>query len=362
MNSIIHSPDLNIFLCFLVACGTSFFLIPSVVEISRKKHLVDVPGARTSHEGSTPTLGGIGIFIGYIISCLIFLDSSSFGEFQYIFAGALIIFFIGFKDDLVGIDASDKLIGQVVAALLIIILGNVRFTSFHGFLGIYGISNLTSITVTMITIVGISNCFNLMDGIDGLSGSMGVIASAVFGLWFYHIGEYSWAILAFGLIGSLLAFLYFNLFARRNKIFMGDTGSLLLGFLMAIMAIRFNESVLIQPAGVRFSAAPAVSIGVLIIPIFDTLRVAITRIYNRVSPFTPDKIHIHHYLLELTHSHMISTAILIGVSLLFCLVSYLLRDTSVLLLLLVLGFLGVIFTIFPIYLVRKREKQSSSGL
>ena len=201
-----------------------------------------------------------------------------------------------------------------------------------------------------------------MDGIDGLSAGLGIIASLAFGVWFYLVQDYDWAILAVGLAGSLFSFGFFNVFGNKNKIFMGDTGSLSLGFLIALISIHFNEEN-ITPGSVYFiRAAPAVSIGILLVPIFDTIRVLLTRLVNRASPFLPDKTHIHHYLLELGFSHIRATLILTGVGLFFIIFSFLLKDRSVLLvliLLLSLGGLGSFFTIFCVY---KKEKNHSKSI
>jgi len=349
--------DLKILLCFGFAAGITFFLIPSIVVMANMKSLVAEPNTRTSHKSSVPNLGGIAIFIGFVISYLLFLNTASFQNFQYIFAALLLIFFIGFKDDITVIDPGKKFFGQIVAAWIVISFGCMRFTSLHGFFGIDQMSLPMSYLVTFITIIGITNCFNLMDGIDGLSAGLGIIAAVTFGAWFYYIGDYDWAILAVGLAGSLASFGYFNVFGNKNKIFMGDTGSLSLGFVIALIAIHFNEKNTDPAAYYFIRSAPAVSIGILFVPIFDTLRVFLARLINRGSPFLPDKTHIHHYLLELGFSHIQSTLILIGAGLFFIFFSYLFKDRSVFLLLVLLLTLGSIATILTIYFVHRKEKK-----
>lgn len=352
--------DLKLLLCFSFAAGITFFLIPTIVDMANMKSLVAVPNKRTSHSSSVPNLGGIAIFIGFIISYLLFLNTASFRNFQYVFAALLMIFFVGFKDDITNINPGKKFFGQIVATWIVISFGGIRLTSLHGFFGITELNLSLSYLITFITIIGITNCFNLMDGIDGLSAGLGIIASVTFGVWFYLVKDYDWAILAVGLAGSLFSFGFFNVFGNRNKLFMGDTGSLSLGFVIALIAIHFNEQN-ITPGGLYFiRAAPAVSIGILLVPIFDTLRVLLTRLVNRGSPFLPDKTHIHHYLLMLGFSHIRSTLILIGVGLFFIFFSFLLKDRSVLLLLillLTLGGLGSFFTIFCVYRKEKKNPQ-----
>lgn len=351
--------DLRILLCFAFAGGITFFLIPSIVEMAHLKSLVAEPGKRTSHDRSVPNLGGIAIFIGFIISYLLFLKTAYFPTFQYLLAGALMLFFVGFKDDITHISPFKKFFGQVVAGWIVISFGGIRITNLHGFFGIYELQESYSYMISMITVIGITNCFNLMDGIDGLSAGLGIIASFAFGAWYYLVGDFDWVMLCAGLAGSLFTFSYFNVFGKTNKIFMGDTGSLTLGFMMSLFAIHFNQANLNPSAPYYIPAAPAVSIGILLIPIFDTLRVMLLRLMRRKSPFDPDKTHIHHYLLDLGLTHLQATMILLGISLFFILVSFLIKDFTVIKALLVLFFLGLAKAVTTSYLSRRKLKKTS---
>jgi UDP-GlcNAc:undecaprenyl-phosphate/decaprenyl-phosphate GlcNAc-1-phosphate transferase len=342
-------------LCFGLSLFITLVILPSIVEISVVRSLVAVPNSRTSHKKPVPVLGGLGIFIGFIISCLIFLSFSSFPRFQYLFAGLIIIFFLGFKDDVVGLSPMKKFLGQVMAALIIIEFGQIRITDLHGFLGIHQINYTASLILSLITMVGVTNCFNLMDGIDGLSASLGILGAATFGWWFFRFGQYDWTVLSAGLIGALVAFFYFNVFGVRYKIFMGDTGSLLLGYLLAVMAIEFNEFNISLSGSLAIPTTPAIAVGVLIIPVFDTLRVSLTRLLRRKSPFQPDKTHIHHYLLCLGFSHLAATSILFFTGLIFVVISFLLKDLDSALLLLILLALASILSYLTIFLAVKKE-------
>jgi UDP-N-acetylmuramyl pentapeptide phosphotransferase/UDP-N-acetylglucosamine-1-phosphate transferase len=352
--------NLKLALCFCLAFGISFFLVPSIVTIAKAKSLFDEPNHRTSHIHKTPTLGGLAIFNGVAISLLIFFDFSDFPKFQYTVAGLLIIFFTGFKDDIIGIDPLKKLIAQLIAVLITIIFGRIFITNLHGFLGIWEINYHIGILVTLVVIVGITNCFNLMDGIDGLAASLGMLVSLTFGTWFYLVGEYNWAIMAAALVGALLAFFYFNVYGKRNKIFMGDTGALLLGFIMAVMAIKFNELNISLQGPWAMRAAPAVSIGIMMVPVYDTIRVFLTRILKNKYPFSPDKTHIHHYLLQLGLSHFQSTMVLVLASMCFIAISWYLRTLSVAWLLLVLFVVATILSYIPILIVEERFKIKKS--
>ena len=345
----------RLILCFGLSLFITFILLPSIVDISRARGLVAVPNSRTSHSNEVPILGGLGVFIGFIISCLIFLSFSTFPRFQYLFAGLIIIFFVGFKDDVVGISPMKKFWGQMVAALIIIEFGQIRITDLHGFLGFHEIGYSVSLFLTLITIVGITNCFNLMDGIDGLSSSLGILSSAAFGWWFFRFGQYDWTVLSAGLTGALVAFFYFNVFGRKYKIFMGDTGALLLGYLMSVMAVEFNEFNTSFSGDMAIPSTPAIAVGVLMIPVFDTIRVSLTRLLKGKSPFLADKTHIHHYLLSLGCSHFTATIILFLTGLGFVFLSFLLSGLSSLYLLLILLCIASALSFITIYFAKKKQ-------
>jgi len=357
MRYFIFTDNLRIVLSFSLALFISAVLIPSIIDIAEAKSFVDAPNKRTSHLDTTPTLGGIAIFIGSVIAFLMFANIGAIPSLQYIIASVLIIFFIGFKDDIIGISPYKKFWGQVIAALIVIEFGRVILTNLHGFLNIYPITYNFGLVLTIITIIGVTNCFNLVDGIDGLCASLTILACVAFGTWFYLTGQFDWAVLAAGITGATLAFLYFNLFSKRKKIFMGDTGSLFLGFIISILAIKFNESSIGITGPYSVLAAPAVSIGILIIPIFDTLRVFATRIVKNKPPFSPDKTHIHHYLLNLGFSHRSATLILTLTGILFIAVSFLLKDLTVFWLLVVLAGMASLLSFIPIFLATRKKKR-----
>ena len=342
----------------LLAFVVTFIAIPSIVDVSRTKHLFDVPNGRTSHDVSTPTLGGLAIFAGFIISAMIFLYIPDIPYIQYVIAGVVIVFFIGLKDDIIAIAPMTKFIGQLFAATIIIDLGGVRLTGFYGLFGITDIGYYGSDLLTIFVIIAIVNAFNLIDGIDGLAAGVGIIASVVFGVWFYQVGQLQLAIVACALIGALLAFLWFNVFSVIRKIFMGDIGSLLLGFIMALFAIKFNEiNASLGPHPWRIVAAPAVSIGILIVPIYDTIRVFILRLSRGQSPFSPDRTHVHHDMLELTGSHTKSTAIILSANVIIIIIAFLFSYLRIYQLTLILIGLAAIFSAIPHYLLKRKRKR-----
>jgi len=319
----------NIILSFITAFTLTYFAIPSIIHIARVKHLCDDPDDdRRAHTESTPSLGGIGIFAGVIFSIIMWTPFNVFSDLQYILCSFIIMFLIGAKDDILPMSPRTKLMGEVFAAAILVFLSHVQLTSFYGFLGIYELPYAISIAISIFTILVIINAFNLIDGINGLSGSLAVIMSVAFGTWFFFVDRLELAIVAYTLAGASLAFLKYNY--SPAKIFMGDTGSLLLGLIASILAIKFLEvndfinqdsSTFEKYGKYAFPVGPAIAIGILVLPLFDTLRVFTKRAMKGQSPFHPDRTHIHHMLLDYGFSHMKSTFVLVVTNIFFILVA-----------------------------------------
>ena len=282
----------------------TFLAIPVIIRIAEEKKLFDIPDGRKLHKNPIASLGGVGIFSGFFLAALLSISLNANHEFQYYFAAALVIFILGLKDDIIALSATKKFIGQLIAASIVIHLAGVRITSMHGLFGIGELPNLVSICLSYLTVILVINAFNLIDGVDGLAGMLGLLTTSVFGTYFILAGMPAYALFSFALGGSLLAFLIFNY--NPAKIFMGDCGSLLLGLTNAILAVKFIEVAGNQTVSFPIQSAVAVGISVLIIPLLDTVRVFSIRIYKGRSPFSPDRNHIHHLLLDrgLGHKHV----------------------------------------------------------
>ncbi|MBN1985429.1 MAG: undecaprenyl/decaprenyl-phosphate alpha-N-acetylglucosaminyl 1-phosphate transferase [Prolixibacteraceae bacterium] len=298
--------------------------VPPILKVAREKNLFEPFDERKIHTGTIPPMGGVAIFFGFVLSTIIATDGYTFDSLKYIIAAVILMFFIGMKDDLLIISARKKFSVQVFAAVILITLGNVRFTSLHGIFGIYDIHYFVSLLVSLFVMIAIINAFNLIDGIDGLASGLAIVASAVFGIWFFLAGKIQFSIMSFALMGSLAGFFLYNVFGHRNKLFMGDTGSLIIGLVISTLAIKFNEFNIFKTTVVSVYSAPSISFAVIIVPLIDTLRVITIRLMQKKSPFSPDKNHIHHRLLELVPNHLQVTLILIiatvfmtGVALLF---------------------------------------------
>ena len=315
---------------FYVSLATvfAFFItnatIPAVIRVAREKHLLEEPNDRSSHFQKTPRLGGIAIFASLAIVFLLIthLYPSPVGPSYLILPPLIILFFIGLKDDILVIDPYKKLAAQLIAASVIIACADVRISSLFGLFGMDELPYVVSFFLTMFIFVVVVNAYNLIDGIDGLAGSLGIIASLTFGTYFYLVGT-GWAVvLSATLVGSLVGFLRFN-FSRENKVFMGDSGSLIVGFVLAVLAITFvqiNET----PNAYPVYNAPTVAIMMLAIPLFDALRVFSQRILKGRSPFRADRNHIHHFMVDNGFSHRRTSLLLSILSLVITAVSFIL--------------------------------------
>jgi UDP-GlcNAc:undecaprenyl-phosphate GlcNAc-1-phosphate transferase len=302
----------DVLLSIVIAFTITFLAIPVIITVAETKKLFDVPDERKVHITPVTPLGGLGIFAGFIFACLLTIQFKDASEFQYFIAASLVIFFLGLKDDILVISPIKKFIGQVLAAFMVIYYGGVQIKSMHGFLGLHQMPEMFSLLLTYFAVIVIINSFNLIDGVDGLAGSLGLMASSIFGIYFLIVDMPAYSILAFSMAASLLAFLIFNF--QPAKIFMGDTGSLLIGLVCAILVIKFinaaNSADVIYPV----TAAPAVGFAILLIPLLDTLRVFGIRIFYRRSPFSPDRNHIHHILLDKGFSHRAVTFIIVALN------------------------------------------------
>jgi len=344
-----------IVLSAVLAFMITFFAIPVIIQVAKDKKLFDEPDDRKVHKGIIPTLGGLGIFAGFIIALLLGVPKNMASELQYFAAAVTVIFFLGIKDDILILSASKKFIGQLIAAGIIIKFGDVRLTNMCGFLGFHEIPYTTSVILTLFTVIVITNSFNLIDGVDGLAGSLGIMTTLVFGVYFFFAGPATlpFSVMAFALTGATTAFLIYNY--SPAKIFMGDTGSLLLGMVNSILVIKFITVASNPVSNFPVASAPAVGVAILMIPLFDTMRVFGLRILSRRSPFSPDRTHIHHFLLDLGLSHRMVTLTCVSANIGFILLAYSLRDMGTTSLIGILVLTAFVF-IGAIYFSRPKQK------
>ena len=328
----------------LMAFCITFYAVPTIIKIANQKKLFDFPEHRKIHKKPIPSLGGVGIFAGLIITILYFFPIlNSQVELYYFILAFLTIFFFGVIDDLIGLSAQKKLFGQVIVTLLLTVKGNLLITDMHGFLYIREIGGTSSKLLTIFSMIVIINAFNLIDGIDGLAATISIITATSFSVFFILNNEMFYSLLGITFVASTFAFLIFNF--SPAKIFMGDTGSLLCGVVNAILAIHFISAAT-EFKNFVIPSSPAIAFGILIMPLLDTLRVFFIRIVHGRSPFYPDRNHLHHILLDRGLGHRTVTLLISLMAIIFIGFTILLLPlgtTAVIIFQIFLFFSGVFF-------------------
>jgi len=355
------SPALLLLLeCAICSFLITYFTIPSVINLAYQKNLLDIPDERKVHVQLIPSLGGIGIFIGVLISVTLFCSLDTFSTYKYILTPYLILFFMGIKDDLLPMSAKKKLLIQIFVAGLMA-FGGIRITSLHGLFGIEEISVVASYFITILFIVGVTNAYNLIDGVDGLAGGLGGIGCITLGFLLLYIEEYDYATLAFAITGALIAFLRYNFGTYPKKIFMGDGGSLLLGLTITILSIAFIESPKTLSA-LNINSPIGIIAGIIFIPVYDTLRVFTIRILRGQSPFKADNSHIHHEFLRSKVGHF-QTSFLLWIGNIFIISAVLFfRNQSTTNLIIIVLIAGSVFVHMLVAMRQRREINQMNNL
>jgi UDP-N-acetylmuramyl pentapeptide phosphotransferase/UDP-N-acetylglucosamine-1-phosphate transferase len=333
-------------LILLLSVSSAFvaFAIPTLIKIADKGKFFDMPDdVRKVHTTEIPNLGGIAIYLGFLFACLIFLKATAIEYSNFLLGGTMIIFALGVRDDLVGLNAYKKMVLQLLAATLVVVFGEVRITSFYGLFGVTDLHLWFSLPFSIFVVLVITNAINLIDGIDGLAASIGIIIALGLGIIFYDMNQTGWSRIAFALTGTLVGFLFYNF--HPAKIFMGDTGAYLIGFILSILIIQFIE---LNKFDSDFNpvpyikSSPAVGIGFMFIPLFDTLRAFMLRIRQGKSPFYADRQHLHHFLLDLGWSHAKISIGMACINVIIMGLCLLLQDIGSFWLITSLGIMGVV--------------------
>jgi len=358
-------PESRILFAFIISQVICAYSITIIVKISKAKLLFSIANERTEHTDDIPTLGGLAIYATLLIVSLSTINASGFSfipkaslmpSLPSIIAGVTILFFLGMKDDLLGVSWKKKLMGQIAAMLVLSIIGNERISNMQGLFGINEITYQMSVLLTVFIGIVVINAFNLIDGIDGLASGITMIVASTFGWNFFISGEKEYAVLCAIILGALLPFFYFNVWGRKNKLFMGDTGSLILGFMITVLLIHFNK-IFYVPNVTNNLPIASISIGILIIPLFDTLRVFTIRILRKESPFKADRNHIHHLLLSLGLNHLSVTMIIAAVNVLFIIIAFTLSGLGMTMLLLIYTVTALTLVSIPLAIRDRRSKQ-----
>ena len=359
-------------LVFITAFSVVLYSTPALIKVAILKRLIDVPTEdRKIHKRAVPTIGGIIIYAATLFSFSLWYNIDEIHEFDQIYesvkdfkilvATSLVLFFVGVKDDIIGTSPVKKLFANILVALILVLMGDIRITGLHNVFGVTDIPHWGSIFISLFTYIVVVNAMNLIDGVDGLAAGIGFIASTVFGTWFVFANEYTMASLAFALSGALLGFLVFNF--SPAKIFMGDSGSLIIGMLICVLSIKLIEYPLTRLDDFWIHVSkPMIVIAALIYPLTDTLRVFIIRSIKGRSPFSADRSHLHHRLIDCGYSHAktviiiyIFSVITVGVSL----ISFYLNASLSLLLVLACSGLFVLFVNTSYKYSKKRSTKNA---
>ena len=344
-------------MALFLSLGIVYVVHPYLVRFALKNGIVDNPNARKLNRVPIPVLGGVGVFFGfaiafYSIAAIMHLPLSS----MY-FVVLLLILGVGLVDDLYDLKPNVKFAVQILAVLLLYFVCGLRVDNLHGIFGIYELPMVISFPLTLVACVGLINSLNLIDGIDGLSSGYGIVAAALFAIWTCVQGCNVNLLMSCALVGALIPFFVYNVFGKRNKMFIGDAGSYLLGIIFCIMSLIVLDTT-VNCDTVEGTLIPFI-LAVFAHPLMDTLRVMTMRMYSGNSPFKADKTHLHHALIERGLSHLMTTLVIIGLDLLVVVawfVSYKcgLSATIQFLVVLVIALLCVVLP-YPI-LIRKHRK------
>ncbi|MCX7548879.1 MraY family glycosyltransferase [Xanthomarina sp. F1114] len=342
---------------FVMAFIIAYSTFPTILYVAKEKHLMDEPGSRSMHSRRTPTLGGIGIFFSLIVVMTIVGAFLNTKVLLLVMGGLTILFFIGLKDDLTVLSPGKKLFGQLLATTFLIVFTDTRIIGFSGILDVYELPYWISVVFTLFVYILIINAYNLIDGVDGLAGTLALSVSAIFLMIFVSSNDLSLATIAIALCGALLAFLRLN-FSKNNKIFMGDTGSMIVGFLLAFFTISFINLAQIDDTSEYYRASPALAFALLFYPLIDTLRIFFIRIViHKTSPFKPDNNHLHHRFIKVGYSHLMTTILICSINFVIVCIAFNLTHLNLNAQIIALLFYGSLLYISPFIIMNKNIRK-----
>ena len=303
-------PKIQLFYIFLTSMLTSLVLTPPISKLAVSIGVFDDNDERKVHSGAIPRLGGIAIFFAVLLSVILFSEMNR--HVRGFLAGAVVIFLTGLTDDLAEMPPAKKVLGEVMAAWVATVVGDLHLTSVGNLLGTGSITlDRLEVPFTVFAVVGVINAINLLDGLDGLAGGVTAISTCAIGLLAYLAGDYNLAVICMALLGGVVGFLKFNSYPAR--IFMGDGGSLFLGYCLAVLSVELAEHV-------RGQISVLIPLIILAVPVFDTLYVMAARLIRRKALFLPDRNHIHHRFMDLGLGHRSTVIVVYGLS--YCLSVY----------------------------------------
>lgn len=290
---------------FVVALCAVIWIYSRCLYIAKLKNIVDKPDARKLQDRPVPIMGGIAVFFGIIVSMVVAGLFVERAPLTIVVLGMVVMLYIGTIDDIIGLSPRLRFFFEIAVTLALIYVGGFRLSSLEGLWGVRELPDWFSLLLTIVASVGIINAVNLIDGVDGLASGSCIVASTIFGAMFLVAGDYSFAALAAASAGALIPFFLHNVFGRETKMFIGDGGTLLMGFVMSVFVMRIlQEDFWFDRTEYGNMGMVAFVLAILAVPVFDTLRVMSVRIARGGSPFRPDKTHLHHILIDLGFSHL----------------------------------------------------------
>lgn len=335
---------IEIIISLIISFFITYLTIPLILLLSKRyTDLLKIPNLIASHSKAIPTYGGVAIFFGIILSFFILLKIGDVDGVQWIMGSLFIVFFLGVIDDSITLRPSKKILGQLIAIIIIVYFNDLRITSMQGLFFIYELPYITSFLLTVLTMLVITNAYNLIDGIDGLAALIGLLVSSVFFVFLCLQNDINFAIILSAIIGALIAFLRYNW--HPAQIFMGDTGSLVVGFLLSIIAVQFVETDFQIESQWFQIKTPTLAMAILIIPLQDLLRVFIVRLAQKKSPFSGDRNHLHHLLMDKGLTQIQTAITLLLFNLLVIIAALFLGFLNINYVLLLICGLGVLFLI-----------------
>ena len=327
---------------FIFSALAGWIYLPQIILIAKKRKLFDEVDGRKSHTGAIPRIGGLSFFPIFLLSISLFCciryaldypianisETIVFLDLLCLISGLTLMYIVGLADDLTGVTYKVKFIIQIIASSFVIV-GGFWINNLQGIFGIHEIPWFIGMPLTILIAVFVMNAYNLIDGIDGLCSGLSSFALVFLGIWFTYNNLLLYGMMSFAILGVLSVFFFMNVYGTKNKVFMGDTGSLTLGFIIIFLGFKFYWFSVNTEFPLSFPNPIAAILGITFVPLFDTVRVFAYRISKGLSPFYPDRNHIHHKFLLLGFGHRSSAMCIVLLQAIFCVVNTVLQPLNI---------------------------------
>ena len=308
LNFLRENPEICLLAALLMGFAINQFFSKKALIIAKRKELFAEVNHRSSHSTPIPAFGGISLFVVFVCAALVMVGIGSSHSIGFVVLSAFILFMSGLKDDLMGTSARTKLLVQIGTSVLVLLNSELTVTHLSGFFGIGEVTPIGGFLISLGFIVFLVNAYNLIDGIDGLAGIIAIVAFSVFGVYYYVNDNVFLSVIMAAMIGALISFLTWNFASPKRKMFMGDTGSLVIGFILAVNALVIVAGQPVNPDPFFVPQNAVIFIlSILVIPVLDTLRIIVIRLSNGQKPWVADRNHMHHLLLDKGLSHKQAT-------------------------------------------------------